>query len=475
MIGKEISRAMKRGLQSLVFGRSLYRKEGAEFAKNSEVGEYLSPYNTGLLINGRDLRLSERVSFQNVAVYGVTGKGKSTALARPIILDKGRSDSVLIVNDMSGDLFRDTSGYMKSKGYRVIVLNPNDLENSNRYNPFLDIDSPASVMRFSELFSKVAGESGDAFWSKGAERYVRFFLKCLKTLPDTFNTPHNLYHLIQNFGDDGEDLLEFVESCAKGDIFLRNEWKSLITGADETITSFIINATVALKIFSEPHVCALTARSDIDLKTLRKQKTIIYIITPPEDQGIYQPLISMYFLSFLHACMKQLPTKSDLPVYFIYDEFGNSYLPEFDKLITTTRKYDISLLLLMQGQQQLVTKYGKDLMNVIMSGIATQISFGGAESMTAEFFERKAGKVRVFHRSEDRDTHIERHSEYNLINASQIRELPENKLLVISDNRKTTLLDIYPSHESHKFMRMMRLPAVKISSGKADKLTFIPL
>lgn len=96
MIGKEISRAMKRGLQSLVFGRSLYRKEGAEFAKNSEVGEYLSPHNTGLLINGRDLRLSERVSFQNVAVYGVTGKGKSTALARPIILDKGRSDRALL-------------------------------------------------------------------------------------------------------------------------------------------------------------------------------------------------------------------------------------------------------------------------------------------------------------------------------------------------------------------------------------------
>ena len=74
-------------------------------------------------------------------------------------------------------------------------------------------------------------------------------------------------------------------------------------------------------------------------------------------------------------------------MYFIYDEFGNSYLPNFDKLITTTRKYNISLLLLMQGQQQLVTKYGLSLMNVILSGIATQISFGGAESMTAEYFE----------------------------------------------------------------------------------------
>lgn len=475
IIKDALTRQAFRGIQSLVFGRSMYREEGAKFAKNSDVGDYLSRGNTGLLINGRDLRLSQKVSYQNVAVYGVTGKGKSTALARPIILDKGRSNSVLIVNDMSGDLFQDTSGYMKAKGYRVIVLNPNDLANSNRYNPFLDLDSPEALMRFAELFSRSAGSGVDSFWGKGAERYVRFFLKCLQKHPAVFNTPHNLYHLIQNFGEDGEDLLQFVEASCKGDIFLENEWKSLISGAEETITSFIINATVALKIFSEPHVCTLTASSDIDLSTLRKQKTIIYLITPPEDQDIYQPLVSMYFLSFLQACMRSLPQADDLPVYFVYDEFGNSYLPGFDKLVTTTRKYNISLLMLMQGQQQLVTKYGKDLMNVIMSGIATQISFGGAESMTANFFESRAGKVRVFHRSEDKDTHVENHSERNLINASEIRELPDNKLLVISDNRKTTLLDIYPSHENPKFLRMMRYPAAQVENKSEDRLVFIPL
>jgi len=85
------------------------RKEGAEFARPHEVSEYLSRSNSGLLLDGKDLRLSEQVSFQNVAVYGITGKGKSTAIARPAILDKGKDEAVLIVNDMSGDLHRDTS------------------------------------------------------------------------------------------------------------------------------------------------------------------------------------------------------------------------------------------------------------------------------------------------------------------------------------------------------------------------------
>lgn len=117
MIGKALRKQLHRSVQSLVFGKTLLRKEGAEFAKSGDVSEYLSRSNTGLLLDGKDLRLSEQVSFQNVAVYGITGKGKSTAIARPAILDKASSDAVLIVNDMSGDLYRDTSGYMKARGY----------------------------------------------------------------------------------------------------------------------------------------------------------------------------------------------------------------------------------------------------------------------------------------------------------------------------------------------------------------------
>lgn len=107
----------------------------------------------------------------------------------------------------------------------------------------------------------------------------------------------------------------------KGDVFLQNEWKALTCGAEETITSFLTNALVALKIFSEPHVCKLTASSDFDLHSLRKQKTVVYVVTPPEDQAVYRPLISMYFLSFIHACMREMPGPSDLPAYFIFDEF----------------------------------------------------------------------------------------------------------------------------------------------------------
>lgn len=92
---------MHKGLQHLVFGKTLIRKEGAEFAKPSEIEEYLSRSNDGFLMDGRDLRLSQKVSFQNVSVYGITGKGKSSVIAKPAILDQANRESVLIINDMS--------------------------------------------------------------------------------------------------------------------------------------------------------------------------------------------------------------------------------------------------------------------------------------------------------------------------------------------------------------------------------------
>lgn len=452
-------------------------KTGAQFAKNKDVKEYLSPKNTGLLIDGYSRRLSEEVSFQNVAVYGVTGTGKSSAFVRPNIFDKADRPSVIVVNDMSGDLYRDTSGQMAAKGYRVIVLNPHDLAHSHRYNPFLDIQNENETIHLAQMFVQAVsgGDGKDKIWSSGAERFVTFFLKCLRKSENRYNTPHNLYYLFQNFGDDGSALHRFVAECSYDDEFMINEWKSLLSVHKDGILSFIMNATTALKIFANRDVCELTASSDIDLSTLRRQKTIIYIVTPPQYQKMYQPVTSMFFLSLLQACMRELPKRGDLPVYFLYDEFGNSFLPDFDVFATTVRKYKISMMLFMQGINQLVKSYGRNTTSVILSGIATQISFGAAEQETAEYFERRAGKVRVIQRPKLKDPHIENYSEYNLINASEIRELPAGQLLVISDNRKTALIDVVPSHQNPKFRRMMKKKPAPISPSSQGKIEFLRL
>ena len=110
-----------------------------------------------------------------------------------------------------------------------------------------------------------------------------------------------------------------------------------------------------------------------------------------------------------------------------------------------------------------------------MSGIATHVCFGAAETVTAQFFSRKAGKKRKYYRNEERETHIEHQSEHDLISEAEIRELPDDKVLVVCDNHKTTMLDVYPSYENPRFKKMMRFPAITIHSKIKDTLSFIPL
>jgi type IV secretory pathway TraG/TraD family ATPase VirD4 len=446
-------------------GRVLRDKTGAEFAKARDYKTYLSPRNKGLLIDGKSLRLSEEASFQNVAVYGVTGKGKSSAFVRPIIFDKSDSNSVLIVNDMKGDIYRDTSGRMARKGYRIIVLNPHDLAHSNRFNPFLELKNENETVFMAKLFVEAVSSSKDPIWTAGAERFVTFFLKCLMKKGKRYNTPHNLYYLFQSFGEDGSNLHRFVAECSYDDPFMVNEWKSLLSVHQDGILSFIMNATTALKIFANKDACTLTATSDIDLSTLRRQKTIIYVITPPQYAKMYRPLTSMFFMSFLLAGMRRIPDSrnKDLPIYFLWDEFGNSFLPDFHQLITTVRQYKISLMLFMQGISQLVVNYGRDNCNTIMSGIATQISFG------------VAGNIRVNQRPQLNQPHLEQHQEYPLIEAAEVRSLPENTLLIISDNRKPTKIQSTPSYQHPRFSKFMKYPPAPIQSAGSNEIEFLPL
>ena len=464
------------GAEYLIKSTNLNKKEGASFGRGKDIGQYLNSRNKGLLLDGYTRRLSEDMSFQNVAVYGVTGTGKSSTFVVPNILDKAKQKAVLIVNDMKGDLYRTTSGYMERNGYRVIVLNPHDLANSHRFNPFLDLQHENETIHLAQMFVQVVASAGkDQIWTSGAERFVTFFLKCLRKGDPRYNNPHNLYYLFQNFGSDGSNLHKWVAEHVYDDPFLINEWKSLLSVHQDGVLSFIMNAVTALKIFANREVCQLTATSDIDLSTLRHEKTIIYVVTPPQYQKMYMPVTSMFFLSFLQASMREIPGRGDLPVYFLYDEFGNSFLPDFDIFATTVRQYKISLMLFMQGMNQLVKRYGREQASVILSGIVTQISFGAAEQETAEYFSRRAGKVRVIQRPNLKDPQLENYSERNLINASEIRELPDRKILLIAHNRKTALIDTVPAYENSRYRRLLNIPPAPIYTNGSRAIEFVEL
>jgi len=90
------------------------------------------------LIDGKHGRLSERQSFQNVCVVARVGAGKTSRYIIPNVLDRAKWPCSIVVNDPKGEVFAETSGYMQARGFRVLTINPEDLDTSSRFNPLLE-------------------------------------------------------------------------------------------------------------------------------------------------------------------------------------------------------------------------------------------------------------------------------------------------------------------------------------------------
>lgn len=111
------------------------------------------------------------------------------------------------MNDPKGEVFEATAGYMQRAGFRVVVVDPEDLERSARFNPLLEARTDIELEQVAEILIK-AGSSGsqkDAFWDHGATRLVCILLKLLRRSSRAeagYFTLGNLYRLLQHFGSD---------------------------------------------------------------------------------------------------------------------------------------------------------------------------------------------------------------------------------------------------------------------------------
>ncbi len=462
-----------KGGEMLIKGYLPDGKSGARFAKPKEYRKYLNAKNTGLLLDGQTLRMSERESFQNACVIARVGAGKTSRFIIPNVLDKADANCSLVVNDPKGEVFAATSAHMQAKGFSVYRIDPENPLRSHRFNPLLEARDAVQLEQIAEILM-MAGNPGerDPFWNRGAMRFVGLFLKCLANAgvedPRLF-TLANLNHLLQNFGENGHALDEWMALYSMprdnpADETLWHEWKGLLTGNKEGIQSFVLNALTALRALSNPKVAWVTGASDFELSSLRERKSILYIVTPPQYADYYAFLTSVIFRSVFNAAMRQVPGPLDLPLYMLIDEFGHMSLPGFVSTANTVRAYKVSLTIVLQSMAQLASRYGPNIAQAIQGGFNTYVTYAGADPETAQFFERVVGKVRerdrpvFFGKPKGPDTY----REYNLINANEVRTLKDDEGLIVSANRNPILLKTRGYFEEPRYRRALKAGSLDI-------------
>jgi type IV secretory pathway TraG/TraD family ATPase VirD4 len=468
----------------LLFKQQTTTVTGSKMLTSGEAHYFLSSRNTGLLLDGQNKRLSLQESYQNLCLSARVGAGKTTRYIVPNVLERGRQQCSMAIHDPKGEVRDLTSGYLKANGYKIIVLDVENIQSSHFFNPCLETHSEVEIEQIAETLIW-CGNSGDKdpYWNNGATRILSVLLKCLSFGEEKYYNLPNLHHLLQNFGKMGENLDHWISHhCwnpdCPDDPYILEEWKGALTGNEEAIQSFVGVCLTALKSLSNRDLRAFLSKSDYRLSDFRQEKTAIFLITPSNKQQYYSFVVSLFFRSLFNECMRPEHLQGQsLPVYLFYDEFGNSYIPDFMSVANTIRGYRVSLSIILQSISQLGFRYGKIAAESIQGAMNTNVCLSGSDPVTAAYFSNLCGKVRERQRRNttsllDQNTD---YREYNLMNDDEVRTMQDNQTLVVCKNRNPVLLPIKPYYEVWKFKKASQFPRYAIRRKKQPTVELVTL
>jgi type IV secretory pathway TraG/TraD family ATPase VirD4 len=464
------------GFLHALFTGKTGRNTGARFLSESEQLKILSPGNKGLLIDGKGKRLTLEESFKHLLVVAPTGTGKTSKFVIPNVLALAQDENSIIVTDPSGEIFAQTSGYLQSKGFKVLKFDPTDPERSIYFNPLryifsyaderTEIDPVKVSLLATSLVASSLKDPQDAFWKAGAESLIEFFTHCLRRTPKAYHNLYNVYKLAEAMTPDGSLLDNFMVSYVQ-EQHLKDKWLSLISNANPTIQSQITTVQTALKSLANERLAKILSKNSIRFSDLKKEKTILYLTFPVNEASVYTFVLNLFYTLLFHFYMESIPKKEDLPLFILYDEFGHANIPDFDMVITNMRKYKVSLSLVLQSFSQLDTQYGQEKANTIIEGgVNSKLFFSGTSQKTAQAIERMLGKVirqETYHTNTNEE--ITSRNEFNLLNADEIRTLPDNQAIFLTGNKNPILLETLPYFKNPKFKNKPKLGEAYISAN----------
>ncbi|MBQ8043670.1 MAG: type IV secretory system conjugative DNA transfer family protein [Clostridia bacterium] len=413
-------------------GSSAWSKGGEEYRKLPDGSQILNKTDGFILSKNHYLGTDpKKVKVnKNILVFGGSGSGKSAAYVKPNILQKLGS---YVITDPKGELYRETSGYLKANGYEVKVLNLVDTEYSNRYNPLAHIRDYSDVDIIAHTIvaggeGDGGGKSADPFWDNTAKMLLKACIYyVISVLPEEERNLSSCLNIVRAGGSDESIFDRLFVGELKPDHPGRKEYEGIRVGADKTKQSIAISLVSKLSHFDSPNMQRLTTTNDIDFEDLGEKKVALYVISP-DSHSTYNYILTIFYgqlLQRLYALADRCGGALHQPVYLLLDEFANiGKIPDFNQKLSTSRSRLISMSIIVQSIDQLVDLY-KDLHENIIANCDTQLFLGSQSIKTCEYFSKSLGQTTLTfqNKSKNRDEKDTKTQGYSYSEQRQGREL----------------------------------------------------
>ena len=331
-------------------------------------------------------------------MYGGSGAGKSASYVKPNAIQLLGS---YVFTDPKGELYDDTAGYFKSKGYDIKVLNLVRPQNSDGYNPLHHINNEVDVDVIAHTIVKGQSDGGnsDPYWEDMAEMLLKSLIYYLKAVrPPEEQSLASCSELVRAANNNGGDnLLTNLMNQLPYDHPARMNYKSIEIAPEKTYGSILSTLQSKLGKFDSREIAEVTSTDTIDFSSIGKKKTAVYVISS-DTHTAYDFLLTIFFSQMIQQLYDfadinggQLP----IPTYFILDEFANiGQIPDFDKKISTSRSRKISFSVILQNLDQLEAVY-KDAHETIIGNCDTHLFLGSNSQKTVEYFSKALGEKTI--------------------------------------------------------------------------------
>lgn len=427
----------------------------AEFGKETDIA---SRFNKGLLIS-RHRKLSRRDSWANVLLAGPTGSGKTTRLLLKNLFTL--KNCSIVVNDPSKELYQLSSGYL-SQFFEIKTLNFSDSTVSSGYNILSRIQKPNDINKIAHLLvaSTIDKNSSDPFWSIQTKALLNILIRLVLHQPVEYRNMANVLYILHNFAANPQKVDEWIVKT--GDDKLILDYKSMVATPEKTLQNIVSSAKASLQLFEDPEIAKVTSNDSINFNSLREKPSILFLHNSIAEQKYISILNSIFFEQLYGHILQKLPDRKELDLFIILEEASSLYVPVLPIAMANTRKHRVSNLICVQSKKQLETFYKNDAENIV-SNCVTKIFLPGITSMeTLKDIETISGKA--IHRDKKGTERVK-----PLITIDEIRQLHENRTLILSGNNPIIMGRTSPYYQSYfKYLPYSKITPVPLQGDIPD-------
>lgn len=442
--------------------------------KNREDNFVMGLYNNQVVT----LPWSSRLPNNNLFIVSGPGGGKSQGFVIPNVLHiKNMS---MVVTDPSGEVYAATAKIKEKQGYKVFVLNYENMYCSMRHNPLIYVETQRDAITIAELIvaSKNDSQKKDIWYNTQVSlltclilyfKYEKSKEEC--TLPGIVEFLETT-DMEQDEDTGMSDLDNVFLSLPQGHPARRAYSMGFGKSKAKTRSSIAISIVTTLSNYLDGEVQYFMSGSDFIFDEIAMKKSILYIITPPMDES-WDSMVNMTYNQLFQRLYKVAnlnKRKLPVPLTLILDELPNlGKLEKLERFLATCRKYGIAAFLLIQNITQMYDVYGEKKAESIIGNCATKINLGGCNNTTNEYFSKLCGiatkKIQTGgsstskganHNNSSSESHNYNYVQASLITADQIDTMEDEFIMRSAYSKPIKLkkwraFDMFPTDIMEKY------------------------